>query len=59
MKINDINSKDYNRSKQAMRELCDELEYYKRNNSVENCIEATERISKSLGIDIKLEFIEG
>ena len=54
MKIQDINSKDYNRSKQAMYELCDELDEYKKNNSVEKCIELIERFSAYLGIDIKV-----
>jgi len=54
MKIQDINSKDYNRSKQAMYELCDELDEYKKENTVDKCIELIERISAYLGIDIKV-----
>ena len=54
MKIQDINSKDYNRSKQAMYELCDELEDYKKENSVDKCIELIERISAYLGIEIEV-----
>ena len=54
MRIKDINSKDYNRSKQAMYELCDELDEYKKENTVDKCIELIERISAYLGIDIKV-----
>jgi len=51
MKIKDINSKDWHIRHRAIDEICEELDEYRRDTSVDDCIELLGLFSRALKLE--------